>query len=171
MEAPGGVQGSFFCWVCAAGLSEPLTYFSLCCGPIKDPNFVRFWERPEWNENRLLNIKYGDTSFFYHESSCLWILAPKISKMCYLVTLLKIAENAKRYRSDYGPALGYDQQKPIMLYFYHQNSHVCIEKQPNDVCAAGLSEPLTYFSLCCGQLKTPSLSAFGQDRNGTRTVY
>ena len=39
------------------------------------------------------------------------------------------------------------------------------------VCAAGLSEPLPYFSLFRGQLKTPSLSAFGQDRNGMTTVY
>ena len=38
------------------------------------------------------------------------------------------------------------------------------------VCAAGFSEPLPYFSLCCGQLETPYLSAFGQDRNGMGAI-
>ena len=39
---------SIFCWVCAAGFSEPLPYFSLLW-PIRDPIFVRFWARSEWN--------------------------------------------------------------------------------------------------------------------------
>ena len=75
MKAPGGTW-VIFCWVCAAGLSEPLPYFSLFRGQLKTPSlsafgqdrngmttFVRFWARPEWNDNRLLNIKFGNTSF------------------------------------------------------------------------------------------------------------
>ena len=40
----GGVPGSIFCWVCAAGLSEPLPHYSLFCGQIIDPILVTFWQ-------------------------------------------------------------------------------------------------------------------------------
>ena len=36
---PEGVTWVNFCWVCAAGLSEPLPH-SLCCGHIIDPTSV-----------------------------------------------------------------------------------------------------------------------------------
>ena len=31
-----------FCWVCAAGFSEPLTHHSLFCSPMVDPTLVTF---------------------------------------------------------------------------------------------------------------------------------
>ena len=31
---PGGVTWVNFCWVCAAGLSEPLPHYSLFCGQV-----------------------------------------------------------------------------------------------------------------------------------------
>ena len=41
----GGSTWVNFCWVCAAGLSEPLPHFSLFCGQIIDPPIlVTFWE-------------------------------------------------------------------------------------------------------------------------------
>ena len=59
---PGGSTWVISYWVCAAGFSEPLSYFSL------DPIFVRCWARPEWIGSRLLNIKIR-LQLFYHESS------------------------------------------------------------------------------------------------------
>ena len=43
---PGGEGGTWvnFCWVCAAGLSEPLPHYSLFCGQIIDPILVTFWQ-------------------------------------------------------------------------------------------------------------------------------
>ena len=35
-----GVTWLTFCWVCAAGLSEPLPHYSLFCGHIIDPILV-----------------------------------------------------------------------------------------------------------------------------------
>ena len=34
---PGGLLVSFFCWVCAAVLSEPLAHSSLLCGQLQTP--------------------------------------------------------------------------------------------------------------------------------------
>ena len=44
---PGEAGGTCvnFCWVCAAGLSEPLPHYSLFCGQISiDPILVTFWQ-------------------------------------------------------------------------------------------------------------------------------
>ena len=32
--APEGLLGLIFCWVCAAGLSQPLPHYSLLCGQL-----------------------------------------------------------------------------------------------------------------------------------------
>ena len=40
--SPGGVTWVNFCWVCAAGLSEPLPHYSLFSWPIIDPILVTF---------------------------------------------------------------------------------------------------------------------------------
>ena len=77
--APRGVTCVNFCWVCAAGLSEPLPHYSLFCGQLFvtfgqicnfwDPNLVTFYlriylinplnrssknELPYWMKNTLL---------------------------------------------------------------------------------------------------------------------
>ena len=39
-----GVTWVNFCWVSAAGLSEPLPHYSLFCGQIIDPILVTFWQ-------------------------------------------------------------------------------------------------------------------------------
>ena len=39
-EEAGGGYLINFCWVCAAGFSEPLSHCGLCCGHIIDPILV-----------------------------------------------------------------------------------------------------------------------------------
>ena len=52
----GGVTWVNFCWVCAAGFSEPLTYYRLFCGQLM-------------NSSRLLNIKATAGTFFFNRES------------------------------------------------------------------------------------------------------
>ena len=40
---PGGVTCVNFCWVCAAGLSEPLPHYSLFCGQYCGPHISHSW--------------------------------------------------------------------------------------------------------------------------------
>ena len=101
------------CWVCAAGLSKPLPYYSLFCGQLymiivpifvtfgqicnfRDPNLVTFYFYEliyflDWMKNTLLFI--CSTNFLVrlvtvNMKNC---LTPKNQKMCdpILVTLLK----------------------------------------------------------------------------------
>ena len=63
-QIPGRGGGTWvkFCWVCAAGLSEPLPHYSLFCANYR-PHLSLFWAnvivilRTEFNASRLLNIK------------------------------------------------------------------------------------------------------------------
>ena len=55
-------MGHFLLGMCSWPLRTSAV-FQPISWPIKDPIFVRFWARPEWNDNRLLNIKFGNTSF------------------------------------------------------------------------------------------------------------
>ena len=43
-QEPGGGTWVNVCWVCAAGLSEPLPHYSLFFWPIVDPILVTFWK-------------------------------------------------------------------------------------------------------------------------------
>ena len=48
LSTPRGVTWVNFCWVCATGLSEPLSHYSLFCGQIIDPILVTFWQMQFW---------------------------------------------------------------------------------------------------------------------------
>ena len=43
----------------------------------------------------------------------------------------------QQHRSDYGHVLGNDLQKPIIFHSYHQNSHVCLQKEQNGTTEIG----------------------------------
>ena len=45
-----------FCWVCAAGLSEPLTHYSLFCGLIIDPILVSFGQISNFCDPNLVTF-------------------------------------------------------------------------------------------------------------------
>ena len=106
--ARGGGGGTWvnFCWVCAAGLSEPLTHYSLFCGLIIDPILVTFGQICNFCDPNLVtfylfiylilneehfpfHLQYKHSGMFckYKELSY-----PKNQKMCnpILVTLLKL---------------------------------------------------------------------------------
>ena len=53
---PGGglITWINFCWVCAAGLSEPLPHYSLFCGYIVDPILIIFWEKSSFCNPNLV---------------------------------------------------------------------------------------------------------------------
>ena len=68
---PGGGGGGTwvqFCWVCAAGLSEPLPHYSLFLWPVIDPILVTFWE------NVIFAIPTKSLSIYF------FFLTPKIRK-------------------------------------------------------------------------------------------
>ena len=60
MLSPGGVTWVNFCWVCAAGLSEPITHYSLVYSVVKyRPHLSYFWE------NVIFTIPPGNFLFTY----------------------------------------------------------------------------------------------------------
>ena len=46
----------YFCWVCAAGLSEPLPHYSLFCGYIVDPILIIFGEKSSFCNPNLVTF-------------------------------------------------------------------------------------------------------------------
>ena len=96
----GGGGGTWvqFCWVCAAGLSEPLPHYSLFLWPVIDPILVTFWE------NVIFAIPTKSLSIYF------FFLTPKINpKMCdpILVTLLKMQpHSSKSSRENATPSSG-----------------------------------------------------------------
>ena len=97
-----------FCWVCAAGLSEPLTHYSLFCGLIIiiDPILVSFGQISNFCDPNLVTfylfiyLILNEEHFPFHlqyKHSCMFckykeLSYPKNQKMCnpILVTLLKL---------------------------------------------------------------------------------
>ena len=88
---PGGGGGTWvqFCWVCAAGLSEPLPHYSLFLWPVIDPILVTFWE------NVIFAIPTKSLSIYFFSY-------PKNPKMCdpILVTLLKMQPHSSQSRRE-----------------------------------------------------------------------
>ena len=68
---PGGVTWVNFCWVCAAGLSEPLPHYSLFCGQIIDPILVTFWEM-QFSRSQLSHFLFMPLPYraFYTRFQC-----------------------------------------------------------------------------------------------------
>ena len=113
----GGVTWVNFCWVCTAGLSEPLPHYSLWCGQLQTPlrlllgKCVIFPIPTQslsiyvftYSTNilvHLLTIKYEELSY------------PKNQKMCdpILVTLLKMRPHySQSSRENVAPSSGTSQ--------------------------------------------------------------
>ena len=55
-SAGRGVTWINFCWVCAAGLSEPLPHYSLFCGHIVDPILIIFWKKSSFSNPNLVTF-------------------------------------------------------------------------------------------------------------------
>ena len=62
----GGGGGTWvnFCWVCAAGLSEPLAHYSLFCGQLKTPILVTFGQICNFQDPNLVTFYFYELTNF-----------------------------------------------------------------------------------------------------------
>ena len=138
-EDVGGGGGTWvrFCWVCAAGLSEPLPHYSLFCGQLqtpsqsllgkcnfRDPNFVTFYF---FMNCPIFQIEWRTLTFHlqYKHSGLLTVstkncLTPKNPKMYDLIqaSLLKMRPyHSQSSRENATPSSG---TSPSPLAFYNE---------------------------------------------------